>query len=615
MKINYVVNNDNAIEAIESISNLKRATFVGVDSETTGLSCHSHKIRLLQFGVEDTCFVFDLFKIGVEKFKTIFNSYIPKLKHLVLCLHNGKFDIQFLWSIGIDIGILNLFDTMLAGNVLEAGLANRFGLQYMVERYLNEDMSKDEQVSDWSAEVLSKAQIEYAAIDAIQTARLAKVLIRHLKRENLINVFKLEMRTLRATASMEYWGIRLNTDTLDNLKPIYENKAKDYQLEFLSHIPDRVEIYDLFDDPITYGLDITSSQQVLAGLVKIGIPDPLDSKLPLQSTASTHLKLLDLVDYPALYPLLNFRKINKLLTSYVYNLPSLVNPDSGRVHGSFNQCVRTGRYSSSNPNLQNMPRADGQPENIRAAFIPQDGYVFVGCDYSQIELRVMAEVSGDAAMLQEFLDGKDPYSTVAARMMNLSYEDFMALDSAVYKANRQSAKAVKLGLQYGMWWKKLKNYAKQTYGVTMSEKEAKKYYDGFFEMYPGLKDYHEQFSSKSCLEAFSLPPFNRRRIWEEYPGVPQLCNHPVQGTSADITKLALSELYDDLYNLGYHPTLSDKMKLLITVHDEIVMETETDKQEEGIELLQKDMLGAASTVLKICPVEAEAHAMNSLAEK
>lgn len=239
----------------------------------------------------------------------------------------------------------------------------------------------------------------------------------------------------------------------------------------------------------------------------------------------------------------------------------------------------------------------------------------MGADYSQIELRVMAEVANEPTMLQEFLDGKDPYASTAALLSQMDYEDFCALEKPDYKKRRQNAKAVRLGYQYGMGWRKFKTYAKQTYGVSMTDDDAYTNRVVFFEVYSKLVDYHNQFSSPYCLEVRTIAPFHRRRVWLEYPGIPQLCNHPIQGTSADITKLSLALLFERLYDDGYSPTQSQDVKMSLTIHDEDIIEATIEKGEYGKLLLEKCMKDAGETVLKVCPVDCEAKIMNNLSEK
>lgn len=241
---------------------------------------------------------------------------------------------------------------------------------------------------------------------------------------------------------------------------------------------------------------------------------------------------------------------------------------------------------------------------------------------SQIELRVMASVCGDENMLEEFRQQKDPYSSTAAFLSRTPYEELVTINphgedkvKPEYKKLRQNAKAVRLGLNYGMWWKKLRNYARQQYGVHMTQEAAKANYDTYFEAYPGLKAYHHTFSDPNVCEARTLPPFNRRRLWDVYPGVPSMCNLPIQGTSGDIQKLAIANIYEELHGDGFSPTQSTDVRLVLTVHDELEIEATEQYGEYARELLQRNMVQAGEFVIKDCPILADAAIVHNLAEK
>lgn len=352
-----------------------------------------------------------------------------------------------------------------------------------------------------------------------------------------------------------------------------------------------------------------------------------DNKL-ITSTSSDRLKLLDVNDFPILAPIIKYKGISKLITSYLNSIPTLINSKTNRLHTEFNQLVSTGRLSSSNPNIQNIPRPgkfDIAKENsIRACFVPEDGYVFVGADYSQIELRIIAEVTNDPLMLQEFIEDKDPYASTAAGLNNLKYEDLIVINEngthtikKEYKTLRQNAKAIRLGLNYGMMPKKLKIYAQSTYGVNLTLEEATKARESYFKLYSELQNYHNKFKDKTLLEARTLPPFNRLRRWSKYPGIPQLCNFPIQGTGADIVKYALILIYDKLLTDGYHPLYNRDVFIVSCIHDEIILEVKNEPKliDYAVNLLNTKMVEAAKVSLKVCPVAVEASVLNSLADK
>lgn len=631
MNIKYLTKYSDLDDCINELLSKPRQ-WLGCDTETTGLDCHSNKIRLIQIANGECVYIIDAFKI--KNWATLF-SKLTKIRTFNWVFHNFKFDLQFFWQNGVDFHNSKVLDTMVASQLISAGLSLFNDLNSVAQRYLDIEVDKTEQKSDWSVKELSEKQIEYAAKDAHMTRLLGKTMLPILMNSNLIEVYKLERRSLESFCSMEYFGMSIDLDRLSQIRPIYEEQQVTKEDEFLNLVEELYPRYNLLDDLIYKGLELSSSTQVLEVLRKLEIPNPLynpKGREPEQldriitSTGSNVVKLLDIQDYPILEYLIGYRKASKLLNAYVYSFPDLVNPVTGRLHTKFKQLVSTGRASSSSPNLQNLSRPDGNPLNLRSCFIPTEGYHLVQGDYSQIELRVIAEIiynlSGDRKMLDEFINGRDPYLATAALMANLNYDDMFEIgedgSSSIkkqYKALRQNAKAVRLGYNYGMGWKKFRNYAKIQYGVGMSLDDAKANRELYFSSYPGLQVYHDSFNDRDIRVVYSLPPFNRPRYFEDYPGIPALANHPVQSTSADIQKLAMADMYDELYSRGYSPTQSHKMRQLVTIHDEIISEAIPDLLDECKYIQQTCMENAAKVVLALCPVEAEAGIIENLAQK
>jgi DNA polymerase I-like protein with 3'-5' exonuclease and polymerase domains len=607
--------------------------WVGCDTETTGLDCHTNKVRLVQFDVEDNSYILDTWLVPTwtESFQRLIDC-----KTLKWAFHNFKFDLKFFWANKLDFFGCKVFDTMIASALISAGLDLPNDLAHVAERYVGIEVDKTEQKSDWSVEKLTNSQLYYASKDARTTRLLGAKLVRIIYSDNLTEVFKLEMRALYSFAAMEWYGMQLDTDRLELLRPIYENNLLEAEKQFLELVPVRYERHNLLGELIDTGFKLSSSDQVLEVLRGYEIPNPLynpDSNLEaesdpiINSTGANVVKLLDIVDYPILEALLAHRKAAKLLSAYVYSLPKLVNSVTGRVHTNYRQMVSTGRVSSSNPNLQNLSRPDGNELNLRSCFVPAPGFELVDADFSQIELRVIAEIiysiSGDDTMLQEFIAGKDPYAATAAMMASIDYSTMVYVDPDTgetkvkkeFKTLRQNAKAVRLGYNYAMGYKKFRNYAKTTYGVSMTIDEAQASRNLYFAAYPGLNVYHNQFKDKNLKTVHSLPPFSRPRHFDEYPGIPALANHPVQSTSADIQKLAQAILYESLYKLGYSPTQSSDMRMISTIHDELVSECLPHLSEQLKVLQQYSMESAAKTIIKGCPVIAEANVIANLAQK
>lgn len=1042
--IKYIQTLENAKAGIKSIL-LSNDYYWGTDTETTGLDPHENTVRLIQLATDDVCYIFDVFNIGKNNIKLLFNYLLDKVKgKRCFILHNFKFDVKMFWSLGIDFTGQIVYDTMIASTVINCGLSIPNGLLFVADRFLGIELDKTEQKDGWDAPVLPEAKIIYAANDVLPLKKLVPILDRELANEGLEDTFKLEMRAVYGFAEMEYFGIKLDTERLALLKPIYEERLKKAHTDFLPFVPNRYERKNLFGEVVDYGIELTSSAQVLKVLRNLNVPNPLynpesrdikDHDPLIPSTGADIVKLLDVVDYPVVEALLEYRKVSKLLTSYIYNLPDMVNPVTGRVHAHFNQIVSTGRSAANSPNVNNIPRPDGSDLNIRSCFIADKGFKFsladmclvkgtlvattnglkpieeittddyvyqdnqdtpkvnhvikqgklpvfkltttlgysltgsgqhrirvlenneyiwkhikdikekdqvaicadrgfnsveeyvklpelkyvhhsnkqinvpeyaderfseflgyltgdgsyskysifwVACDKdrdvfdvicdsainmfgyigketqyrgvyescfhstvltrwlsdlnsnkkqvptflynspksviaayirglfeadgsvtdritlttvspilmrevhlfllslgivsvftekpisrmsiqqpyminipaafsskfqevigfigkrkkdklaalveksnysgtygsipltgefikshnlkgdiygllrnsivlgrptslnvakkintldpqlscklgfnrtvedsvyydkiktieyigeedcfdlsinhrqtyisngfvshnSQIELRVIASVSKDENMLNEFKEGKDPYASTAALLNNLKYENIVKINpegedkiKPEHKKARQQAKAVRLGMNYGMGFVKFRNYAKQQYGVTFTLGESKKVREKYFESYPGLQQYHNLFIDKNMKETITLPPFNRKRKWDFYPGVPGLSNLKIQGSSGDIQKLAIARIYEELHKDGYSPTQSHDCRLVLTVHDELEIEVKEEIAEYARELLERNMVEAGEFVIKDCPIKAEADIVDNLAQK
>ena len=509
----------------------------GCDTETTGLDPHTDKIRIIQFATQEVAYIFDFFKLpeSIEKIK----EYLEDIEGKVtLIWQNASFDIKMLWSVGIDLYGHRLYDTMLAGAVVEAGLQDTFSLAALCQRYLDLDLSKEEQRSDWSLKTLTPSQLKYAATDSVAVHALAPKIHKEVKRLNQQKVVELEHLTLPAVAAMEWYGTYISLDRVKEIKPYYEQLENEAKVKVFSKLKNLFSRRNLLGEVQDEGISLTSPIQTLKAFRNLGIPNPdkkSEDKL-IPSTSKGIIKLLDLQKYTVLADFLEYRKNNTLLTKFVYRLPDYVNKATGKIHTTFRQNVSTGRLSSAKPNLNQLPRADGTEYTLRTCFVAKEGYKLCQADYSQIEPRIIAEIlcdyHGDDTALNEFVEGKDPYCALGAALLKMPYEEFMKLKESkpkYWKSIRTLSKALKLGLNYAMGFHRLRNYAKTDFGIALSLKESAKNRDAYLGIYPGLIKYHEYYSDKTRKEAFSLPPYGRIRRWDVFPGVSGICNHPIQG--------------------------------------------------------------------------------------
>lgn len=584
-----LIDNGEALKA--QIPALLKSKVLAIDTETTGLSPREHKLRLIQIASETLpILLIDTWKLNeasIELIRLLTESSLIKVGQ------NFKFDLQFLWAYGVNVNGI-IFDTELASQLISAGEPAAHNLKAIAERYLGKYLSKELQKSDWSGE-LTDEQLMYAAMDARILLDLRSVLRSKLIEYGLTTVAQLEFDCLPATAAMEYNGIKLDIEALSNLRPYYEQQKSlnhKYIMEYLN-IPIQTK---LFGDP-EYLFNLDSPSQLLPKLQQLGIPDPNDSTMLIQSTGKNVIKLLNGEDYPIIEYLLNYRTAEKRLTTFIDKLPLVVDPRTGRIHSSYRQIgADTGRYASSTPNLQQIPRTT----DFRSCFIPESGYKYCAADYSQVELRIAAAITRDAKMLDVFRKNEYDLHTVTASLIS-----GVSLDK-VTKQQRQEAKSVNFGLIFSMGWYKFRQYAKITYDVSLTEAEAKKFRKKYFDAYPGVRVWHESIMENQNLkEARSRS--GRLRKWLVPPGVSGISNLPVQGTSADITKTALGMLYTRFKGTD--------TKIVATVHDEIILECPESTAEEDKNTLSEIMVQAGEKFVREVPIVADAVVANSWAEK
>lgn len=426
-----------------------------LDTEGTSLCPHENILSLVQIANETDIYVLDALRISKGVLRNVMQQYSDE--STCIFAQNFSYDLKVFWKYGIDFGRALVHDTMNMAKLLDGVSSLSYSLLNLCERELGIRISKEEQQSDWLQRPLSTKQVDYAAKDPYYTYLLGKKLLESILADNFRVVEKLERLVLPAISSMEYHGVTIDADILAQLEPAYEKKREEQLSEFLEYV-DRYELRNIYGDVVDPGFNLGSSTQVTEFLRsrKVANPQKLYSNKkdidPLITTSSAkELKLLSLADYPFLEPLLGYRKLQKLLTGYIYSLPGMINPITGRVHTSYTQMVSTGRLSSSTPNLQNLARATEGQITVRNAFVASPGCKLILNDYSQIELRIIAEKLleyGDPTMLNEFLEGKDPYANTAALLSGLTYEQFVELPKADYKTRRQQAKAVRLGYNY-----------------------------------------------------------------------------------------------------------------------------------------------------------------------
>lgn len=548
------------------------------DSETTSINPLDSEIVALAFSWEKASGCLVHFpaseketKARLEILKPVFeNPAISKIGQ------NMKFDIQVLGNYGIEVKGA-LFDTMIAHYLLEPDM--RHNMNLLSETYLSyspvhiESLIGEKGANQKNMRNVPVDQIrEYAVEDADVTYQLKEIFLPKIKSEGLADLSEnIEMPLIRVLADMERTGVRLNKD---DIKGIADGLREDI-------ITLEKEIYSLAGAEFNI-----SSPKQLGDILFIRLK--LDDKARVTKTRqfNTSEEILQRLTarHPIIGKVLEYRGLKKLLSTYVETLPGLADERTGRIHTSFNQAVAsTGRLSSNNPNLQNIPVRDERGREIRKAFIPEEGNIFLSADYSQIELRLMAHLSRDRSMIDDFLSGSDIHAATASKIFGVDIKE-------VTREMRSRAKTANFGIIYGI----------SSFGLserlTIGRKEAKDLIDGYFSSYPGVRRYMDESIAKAREQGYVTTMFGRRRYLRDIHSRNQVVrgnaernaiNAPIQGTAADIIKIAMVRIFDRL-NDG---KLASKM--ILQVHDELIFEVVPEELEKLKDIVIHEMTFAA----------------------
>ena len=506
----------------------------------------------------------------VEIFRPVYeNESIQKVGQ------NIKYDMEVLRNYGIELKG-ELFDTMIAHYLIQPEL--RHNMDYLAEVYLGyQTIHIDELIGpkgkgQRSMRDLTPEQVyEYACEDADITLQLKNVLEPKLEEVGAKELFwQIEMPLVPVLAEMEMNGVRIDTQSLSETSAQLTQRALDIEKH----------IFELAGEPF----NIASPKQVgdiLFGKLRI-VEKPKKTKTGQFVTSEDVLQLLrnkhEIVD-----EILKFRGLKKLLGTYVDALPKLINPRTGHIHTSFNQTVAaTGRLSSSDPNLQNIPVRGEDGKEIRRAFIPDDGCLFLSADYSQIELRVMAHLSGDEHMIAAFREGRDIHAATAAKVYKESIEN-------VSRDQRTKAKRANFGIIYGI----------SVFGLSerlnISRDEAKQLIDGYFATFPRVHEYMEEAKQQARQQGYAETLFHRRRYLPDINsgnatvrGLAErnAINAPIQGTAADIIKVAMIRIFERFRREGI------RSKMILQVHDELNFSVLPEEKELVERIVVEEMQNA-----------------------
>jgi DNA polymerase-1 len=486
--------------------------------------------------------------------------------------HNIKYDWVVLANAGLEINGV-AFDTMVASYVLNPS-RRQHNLAGLALEYLDHSMTTYQDVAGKGAnqipfnEVSIEKATDYAAEDADYTLRLCGLLEKQVEEAALAPLFyELEMPLVEVLVAMERWGVKVDGAVLKEL-----SKELERQLEQLAG-----RIYSIAGEEF----NINSPVQLRAILFdKLGLPVIKRTKTGPSTDQGVLEQLALQHDLPA--EIVNYRGLSKLKSTYMDALPELIHPATGRIHTSFNQTVTaTGRLSSSEPNLQNIPVRTELGRRIRRAFIAEEGWRLLSCDYNQIELRILAHLSEDPVLIEAFIAGEDVHTRTASEVFDVRPEDVTA-------NQRRMAKVVNFGIIYGL----------SPFGLArdlnVSREEAREYIEGYFARYEGVKSYIDSMKAEARERGYVTTILGRRRYLPELSSADRTTremgervaiNTPIQGSAADLIKRAMLEIYGELVKRG----LSTKM--ILQVHDELVFEVPKEEADEIEGLVVEKMDG------------------------
>ncbi|WP_107851137.1 DNA polymerase I [Oceanimonas marisflavi] len=568
------------------IEKLKAAPLFAFDTETTSLSYRDARVVGVSFAVEAgqaayVPFGHDYLDAPEQlSEEAVLGALKPLLEDetRIKLGQNLKYDINVLKNHGVHMKGA-LLDTMLESYALNS-VQTRHDMDSMAAFFLNHSTTSFESIAGKGAKQLTFNQIPleqagpYAAEDADITLRLHHHLSEKLAAEPVLqSVFTdIELPLVPILAEMEYTGVRIDSQLLAIQSDEIAKRLKELELE----------AHELAGEPFNL-----SSTKQLGEILFTKLELPVIKKTPkgAPSTAEEVLQELAL-DYPLPKLLMEYRALSKLKSTYTDKLPQMVNEHSGRIHTSYHQAnTATGRLSSSDPNLQNIPIRTHEGRRIRQAFVAEPGYRLVAADYSQIELRIMAHLSQDKGLLDAFAHGQDIHRATAAEVFGVAVDE-------VSTEQRRRAKAINFGLIYGM---SAFGLARQ---LGIGRNEAQQYMDIYFERYPGVLRYMEDTRAQASEQGYVSTLFGRRLYLPEIrskngarrKGAERAAiNAPMQGTAADIIKKAMIRVNDWLTGLP-----EGEVRMLMQVHDELVFEIREDRVEEYREQICALMQQAAS---------------------
>lgn len=564
------------------------------DTETTSLDIHTAQLVGMSFAIEKGTAWYVPVPEQQTEAQNVVDFFRPFFENpnIAKIGQNIKYDLSVLLNYNIDLKG-HFYDTMLMHYLIQP--EQRHNLDLLARKYLHyQNITTEELIGKKGKNQKNMRQVDvdivakYACEDADITLQLFPILYNELALYKMTELYNtIEAPLIKVLAHMEYAGVCIDTNHLNNYSIELNNEV--------NKIED--EIYALAGEKF----NISSPKQlgeILFDKLAIASDAKLTKTKQYQTGEDILSKLTD--KHPIVNLVLEYRSLKKLISTYVEALPGLVNKKTGRIHTSYNQTITaTGRLSSNNPNLQNIPIREQRGREIRKAFIPcSKNHVIISADYSQIELRIMAHLCNDQNMVDAFKNGFDIHSATAARIFNTDINN-------VSREQRSKAKGANFGIIYGI----------SSFGLSqnlnLTRSEAKTIIDSYFENYPKVKTYMDQSIANARQTGFTSTIFGRRRYLSDINSTNAIVrgtaernaiNAPIQGTAADIIKIAMINIFNDIKNLGL------KTQMIMQVHDELVFNVPINEAEQVKNLIIKHMESATTLIV---PLTVDCNAANN----
>ncbi|KRT67543.1 MAG: DNA-directed DNA polymerase, DNA polymerase I [candidate division WWE3 bacterium CSP1-7] len=562
---------------------LESAPIVSLDTEATSLDPHDAKLLLFQIATPGEAYLFDARHLDLRPFQSILGS-----EKILKLAQNAKFDYGMLKELA-GVEIVNIFDTMLAERILTCGMTKLgdLSLAALSRKYLGIELAKEVRETFFGGHLrdFTKKQLDYAAKDVLVLFPIYEAQRDRLQKEQLEKIASLEFELVPVVSEMELRGFLIDVEKWRQVIADYRKKAQEIDRKMQEELRpySRSTQKDLFGNHANV-VNLNSPSQIMEAFRRVGLDLP-----------STGEEILARYDHPLAKLLLEYRESEKIISAFGENLLEKINPKTGRIHPDYMQIgADTGRFACSNPNLQQIPT----DSMFRSCFIASPGHKLVVADYSQIELRIMAELSEDPVFMKAFKEDQDLHALTASQMFNIPIDQ-------VSKEKRFQAKSINFGLMYGRGARSL------AVQLGVSEDESRRLLDKYFRQYHRVKTWLDNISRDAIRRGYSTTLGGRKRYYEKVASDDpsydrqvsyierQGKNTPIQGTSADITKMALVNLRQRIRKEGLAAVP------IHTVHDEIVVEAPVSEAEQTAKIVKEEMVRAGEALLKKVPVKVD----------